>query len=67
MTDQSIEELIDSIQQHINNTDRAIENIPKGKALAEERAYYRGIRFGLIIAQQEIIEKQLEELNHGRE
>lgn len=67
MTDQSIEELIDSIQQHINNADKAIENIPISKASAAERAYYRGLRLGLVIVQNEIIEKQLEELSHGRE
>ena len=67
MTDQSIEEIIDIIQQHINNADKAIENTPISKASEPERAYYRGLRLGLVIGQKEIIEKQLEELSHGRE
>lgn len=66
MTDQSIEEIIDIIQQHINNADRAIEDTPIS-ASEPALAYYRGLRLGLVIAQKEIIEKQLEELSHGRE
>lgn len=67
-----IEEIIDIIQQHINNADRAIAdaaiaNIPKNKAAELELAYYRGLRLGLDIAQKEIIETELKELNHGRE
>lgn len=67
-----IEEIIDIIQQRINNADRAIAdaaiaNIPKNKAAELELAYYRGLRLGLVIAQKEIIETELKELNHGRE
>lgn len=70
MTDQSIEEIIDIIQQHINNTDKSIADIPPNKASEIVLSYYRGLRLGFTIAQQEIIETQIKqemELKHGRE